>query len=253
MVGADCLVLLSDVDGLYTADPNKDPGAEFLDRVLHITPQIEAMAGRSISGVGSGGMTTKLLAAKIAVSAGCHLCIAAGAHRHPLRRIEEGADCTWFVPTATPAAARKQWIAGTLRPAGAIAIDAGALQALQAGKSLLPAGVTRALGRFDRGDTVSVLGPDGTEVARGIIAYSDADAARIMGRKSSEIESILGFRGRDEMIHRDDLVILQSESAQQVGSRRAGRAHFRGRSRRAHAGPGSGGACGGRAARRGDE
>ena len=219
MVGADCVVLLSDVDGLYTADPNKDPGAEFLDRVLHITPQIEAMAGRSISAVGSGGMTTKLLAAKIAVSAGCHLCIAAGHPRHPLRRVEEGARCTWFVPSATPIAARKQWIAGTLRPAGAIAIDAGALQALQAGKSLLPAGVTRALGRFDRGDTVSVLGPDGTEVARGIIAYSDADAARIMGRKSSEIESILGFRGRDEMIHRDDLVILHGESVQHAGSR----------------------------------
>ena len=211
MAGADCLVLLSDVDGLYTADPNKDPGAEFIERVLNVTPQIEAMAGRSASAVGSGGMTTKILAAKIAVSAGCHMCIAAGSHRHPVRRIEEGARCTWFMPAATPVAARKQWIAGTLKPAGALAIDAGALRALHEGKSLLPAGVVRALGRFERGDTVSVISPEGTEVARGIVAYSDMDAAKIMGRKSTEIESILGFRGRDEMIHRGDLVLLHPE------------------------------------------
>ena len=211
MTGADCLVLLSDVDGLYTADPNKDPGAQFVERVLQVTPEIEAMAGRSASAVGSGGMTTKLMAAKIAVAAGCHMCIAAGQPRHPVRRIEEGARCTWFVPSATPVAARKQWIAGTLRPAGAIAIDAGAHRALLEGKSLLPAGVIRTVGRFERGDTVSIVAIDGTEVARGITAYSDSDAARIMGRKSSEIESILGFRGRDEMIHRDDLVILRSD------------------------------------------
>ena len=209
MTAADCLVLLSDVDGLYTADPHKDPAAEFIDRVLRVSPEIEAMAGRSASETGSGGMATKLLAAKIAVSAGCHMCIAAGHHRHPVRRIEEGARCTWFVPSASPIAARKQWIAGTLRPAGAIAIDAGALRALEEGKSLLPAGVIGAVGRFDRGDTVSVIAADGIEIARGIVAYSDADAARIMGRRSSEIESILGFRGRDEMIHRDDLVILR--------------------------------------------
>ncbi|HYB32773.1 MAG TPA: glutamate 5-kinase [Steroidobacteraceae bacterium] len=209
MTGADCLVLLSDVDGLYSADPNKERSARFIHEVRQITPEIEAMAGRSLSQVGSGGMTAKIVAAKIAVSAGCHMCIAAGAQRHPLRRIEEGADCTWFVPTATPAAARKQWIAGTLRPLGAITIDAGALRALLEGRSLLPAGVTAARGRFDRGDTVSVLATDGAEVARGIIAYSDADAARIMGRKSSEIAALLGFRGRDEMIHRDDLVLLR--------------------------------------------
>ncbi len=211
MTGADCLVLLSDVEGLYTADPHKDAGAELIDRVMRVTPEIEAMAGRSASDVGSGGMATKIMAAKIAIAAGCHMCIAAGHHRHPVRRIEEGGRCTWFVPGASPVAARKQWIAGTLRPAGAIAIDAGALHALREGKSLLPAGVVRALGRFDRGDTVSVIAPDGKEFARGIIAYSDADAARIMGRKSSEIEGILGYRGRDEMIHRDDLVILQTE------------------------------------------
>jgi glutamate 5-kinase len=213
MACADCLVLLSDVDGLYSADPNKEPLARFIHEVRQITPEIEAMAGRTASRLGSGGMSAKIAAARIAVAAGCHMCIAAGAHRYPLQRIEEGADCTWFVPTATPAGARKQWIAGTLRPAGAITIDAGAWRALLEGKSLLPAGVTGARGRFDRGDTVSVLSAEGVEIARGIVAYSDADAARIMGRKSSEIAELLGFRGRDEMIHRDDLVLLRPEGA----------------------------------------
>jgi len=211
MTGADCLVLLSDVAGLYSADPNRDPNARLIREVRQLTPEIEAMGGRSASRLGSGGMAAKIAAARIALAAGCHMCIAAGAPRHPLRRIEEGAECTWFIPTATPAAARKQWIAGTLRPAGAITIDAGALRALLEGRSLLPAGVTGTRGRFDRGDTVSVLASDGSEVARGIIAYSDGDAARIMGRKSSEIAELLGFRGRDEMIHRDDLVLLRPE------------------------------------------
>jgi glutamate 5-kinase len=210
MSGADCLLLLSDVEGLYSADPNRDPAARLIREVRHITPEIEAMAGRSTSQLGSGGMSAKIVAARIAMAAGCHLCIAAGAHQHPLRRIEEGADCTWFVPTATPAAARKQWIAGTLRPAGALTIDAGALRALLEGRSLLPAGVTGTRGRFERGDTVSVVSAEGAEVARGIIAYSDADAARIMGRRSAEIAQLLGFRGRDEMIHRDNLVLLRS-------------------------------------------
>jgi glutamate 5-kinase len=210
MAGAECLVLLSDVDGLYSADPNKEPAARFIHEVRHITPEIEAMAGRPASQLGSGGMAAKIMAARIAVAAGCHLCIAAGAHRYPLRRIEAGADCTWFVPTATPAAARKQWIAGTLRPAGAVTIDGGAWRALLEGASLLPAGVTGARGRFDRGDTVSVLNSDGAEVARGLVAYSDADAARIMGRQSGEIADLVGFRGRDEMIHRDDLVLMQA-------------------------------------------
>jgi glutamate 5-kinase len=156
-------------------------------------------------------MATKILAAKIAVAAGCHMCIAAGHHPHPVRRLEEGGRCTWFVPSETPVAARKQWIAGTLRPAGALSIDAGALKALHAGKSLLPAGVVRLSGRFDRGDTVSILAPDGAEMARGICAYSDADVARIMGRKSAEIESILGYRSGDALVHRDDLVIMRKD------------------------------------------
>src|SRR5277367_4104532 len=209
MAGADCLILLSDIDGLYTANPHEDPDADFISRVLEITPAIEAMAGGAGS-MGSGGMQTKIAAAKIAVGAGCHLCIAKGAFQHPLQRIEEGARCTWFVPSGTPVAMRKQWIAGTLRPAGAIVVDEGAVRALMGGKSLLPAGVTRAVGRFDRGDTVSILGPDGSEVARGICAYSDSDAARIIGRRSADIETVLGFRGRDEIVHRDDLVLIKA-------------------------------------------
>jgi glutamate 5-kinase len=210
MVGADCLVLLSDIDGLYTANPTEDPDAEFIARVLEITPAIEAMAGGARTNMGSGGMQTKIAAAKIAMGAGCYLCIAKGANPHPLQRIEEGARCTWFIPSSTPVATRKQWIAGTLRPAGAIVVDDGAVRALMSGKSLLPAGVTRAVGRFDRGDTVSIIGPDGSEVARGICAYSDGDAARIIGRKSADIESVLGFRGRDEIVHRDDLVVIKA-------------------------------------------
>lgn len=211
MASADCLVLLSDVDGLYTADPNRDPQARFIERVSHITPEIISMGGRSNSDVGSGGMATKIAAARIAVSAGCHMCIASGHQRHPIRRIESGARCTWFMPSSTPLAARKRWIAGTLKPAGAVHIDAGAMRALRSGKSLLPAGVTGTLGRFESGDTVSVLAADGVEVARGVIAYSDSDAARIMGHRSNQIEAVLGFRGREELIHRDDLVILQHE------------------------------------------
>jgi glutamate 5-kinase len=209
MVGADCLVLLSDIDGLYTANPSETPDAQFISRVLEITPAIEAMAGGRGSEMGTGGMHTKIAAAKIAVGAGCHLCIAKGAVERPLHHIESGARCTWFVPSSTPLATRKQWIAGTLKPAGAICVDAGAVRALLGGKSLLPAGVTRALGRFERGDTVSILAPDGTEVARGICAYSDGDAARIIGRQSADIEQLLGFRGRDEIVHRDDLVLMR--------------------------------------------
>jgi glutamate 5-kinase len=207
MVSADCVVLLSDIDGLYTADPNKDPGARFIPLVREITPDIEAMAGDSASEVGRGGMATKVIAARIAVAAGCHFCIAAGAPRHPVRRIEQGGRCTWFRPAATPVAARKQWIAGTLRPAGELRIDEGAARALRSGKSLLPAGVTATSGRFERGDTVSVCTADGREMARGIVAYGDAEAARIIGRRSADIESLLGYAGRDELIHRDDLVL----------------------------------------------
>ena len=208
MVSADCLVLLSDVDGLYTADPTRDEDAQFIPEVPRITPAIEAMAGGSASDFGSGGMATKVMAAKIAVAAGCHLCIAAGREVHPLRRIESGARCTWFISEATPVTVRKQWIAGMLKPAGEIAVDDGAARALRDGKSLLPAGVTQVKGRFDRGDAVVVRDPAGLEIARGLAAYSSRDAERIRGRRSSELEGLLGFRGRDEMIHRDDLVLV---------------------------------------------
>jgi glutamate 5-kinase len=220
MASADCLVLLSDVDGLYSADPHRDPNARFIQSVARITPEIEAMAGGSASSMGSGGMSTKIVAAKIAVSAGCHMCIAAGSPRHPLRQIERGARCSWFVPASTPLASRKQWIAGTLRPAGAVRIDEGALRALRGGKSLLPAGVTGTVGRFESGDTVSVLSSQGVEIARGIAAYSEGDSARIMGRRSTEIETVLGFRGREELIHRDDLVILQHDDDPPPGESR---------------------------------
>ena len=207
MLSADCLVLLSDVDGLYSTDPARDPAARFVPEVLRITPEIEAMAGGAGSGVGSGGMGTKLAAGKIALSAGCHMCVASGRDAHPLRRIESGARCTWFIAEATPLTVRKQWIAGSLQPVGELQVDEGAVRALRDGRSLLPAGVSRVTGRFDRGDAVVVRGPDGVEIARGLAAYSSSDAERIRGRRSQELESLLGFRGRDEMIHRDDLVL----------------------------------------------
>lgn len=207
MMSADCLVLLSDVDGLYTADPTRDPSATFIAEIPRITPEIERMGGGAASAVGSGGMATKIAAAKIAVTAGCHMCVAAGREMHPLRRLEQGARCSWFYPAATPATVRKQWIAGTLKAAGEIYVDAGAAAALRSGKSLLPAGVTRVSGRFERGDALIVRDAEGLEIARGLSAYSSEDAERLAGRKSAEIEALLGFRGRDELIHRDDLVI----------------------------------------------
>jgi len=213
MTSADCLLLLSDVSGLYTADPNLDPAARLIPEVREISPEIEAMGGGSASAVGSGGMATKIAAAKIATTAGCAMAIAAGAPLHPVRRLEEGAECSWFLPAQNPENARKQWIAGSLRPSGAVTIDAGALQALRSGKSLLPAGVVAVSGRFARGDTVSVLDRRGSEIARGLIAYSDRDAVRIVGKRSADIEALLGFRGRDELIHRDDLVMMRTELA----------------------------------------
>ena len=207
MIGADTLVLLSNVDGLYTADPLTDKDARLIPEVHDVTPEIEALAGAVATGYGSGGMVTKLAAAKIALGAGCRMVIADGSALHPLKRIEDGTPCTWFLPSATPRTARKRWIAGTLRPAGTITVDDGALRALEKGKSLLPAGVIAAEGDFQRGDAVVVKDPGGREVARGLTAYSAADARRIMGHKSGEIEGLLGYRGRDEMIHRDDLVL----------------------------------------------
>jgi glutamate 5-kinase len=207
MIGADALVLLSDIDGLYTADPKLDAAAQHVPEVAELSPAVEAMAGEALPGYSSGGMVTKLVAARIAVGAGCRMAIADGQRMHPLAAIAEGARCTWFLPTATPRTARKKWIAGSLAPVGSLTVDDGALKALAAGKSLLPAGVAGIEGEFDRGDAVRVLDRNGREVARGLSAYSAADARRIMGHKSREIEARLGYRGRDEMIHRDDLVV----------------------------------------------
>ncbi len=207
MIGADTLVLLSDVDGLYERDPRVDPAAPHVPEVARVTPEIEAMAGAAGSFDASGGMETKLAAARIATAAGCRMAIAAGGAAHPLAAIEAGARCTWFRPSGTPRSARKNWIAGALGPAGAVRIDAGAARALAEGRSLLPAGVTGVEGAFERGDPIAVRDADGREVARGLAAYGSGDAARIRGRKSREIEAILGYRGRDELIHRDDLVL----------------------------------------------
>jgi len=207
MMGADRLVLLSDVDGLYTADPSRDPAAAHIAEVSAITPEIEAMAGGSVSGFGRGGMTSKLIAAKIAMGAGCDVILAKGETLHPLSILSGGARRTLFKASVTPAAARKLWIAGVLRPEGALVIDDGAVRALKEGKSLLPAGIRQIDGRFERGDAVVVKDRDGREVARGLAAYNASDAERIAGKRTVEIEAILGYRGRDEMIHRDDLIL----------------------------------------------
>ena len=207
MMNADLLVLLSDIDGLYSADPRLDPGATFVPEVPKITPEIEAMAGTAPPGHSSGGMVTKLAAARIAVAAGCRMVIADGRAMHPLAAIDAGARATWFLSQVAPLTARKRYIAGSLNPAGSLVLDNGARRALAHGKSLLPAGVTAVEGDFRRGDAVVVRALDGAEVARGLTAYSAADARRIIGHKSREIEAILGYRGREELIHRDDLVL----------------------------------------------
>jgi len=207
MMGADRLVLLSDVDGLYTADPSRDAAAKHIGEVAVITAQIEAMAGDSVSGFGRGGMTSKLIAAKIAMGAGCDVILAKGESLNPLNAIADGGRHTLFRASLSPAAARKRWIAGVLRPEGALMIDDGAVRALKEGKSLLPAGIRQVDGRFERGDAVAVKDREGQEIGRGLAAYNASDAERIAGKRTVEIEAILGYRGRDEMIHRDDLVL----------------------------------------------
>jgi glutamate 5-kinase len=210
MMSADCVLFLSDVDGLYSAPPGQDPKAEFVDVIPEITPAIEAMAGDTGTELSRGGMVTKIEAAKIAVAAGTHLVIASGKEMNPVAKLAEGRRCTWFLAHTNPVAARKRWIAGALEPAGAVLVDAGAAAALGKGKSLLPAGVTGIEGRFDRGDAVVIRGPEGDEIGRGLSAYNHEDAARIIGHKSSEISRILGYRGRTALIHRDDMALKQN-------------------------------------------
>ncbi|MGQ9370983.1 glutamate 5-kinase [Azospirillum sp. ST 5-10] len=212
MISADTLVLLSDIDGLYTADPRKDPDAAHIPVVRELTPAIEGMAGEPPPGYSSGGMVTKIAAARIAMSGGCRMVIAKGQRMNPLAALESppeqgGAPCTWFLPAAEPRTARKAWIAGHLAPHGVLVVDAGAVRALRQGSSLLPAGVAEVQGDFERGDLVTVRDADGAEIARGLCAYGAEDARRIVRRRSADIEAILGYRGRDEMIHRDDLVM----------------------------------------------
>jgi glutamate 5-kinase len=207
MISADALILFSDIDGLYTADPRIDPAACHLPLVREITPEILAMAGDAPPGYSSGGMVTKLEAARVAVAAGCAMAIAAGTAPHPLSAVLKGARCTWFVPGEQPLTARKRWIAGSLKPVGSLIVDDGAAAALARGKSLLPAGVVAAEGAFERGDAVLITRRDGTILGRGLSAYGGADARRILGHKSREIETLLGYRGRGEMVHRDDLVL----------------------------------------------
>jgi glutamate 5-kinase len=210
MIGADLLVLLSDVDGLYTADPRKDPAARRIAVIADLTPEIEAMAGGSNAeaGVGTGGMATKLTAARIAQGAGCATLITLGRRPAPLQAVEDGAASTLIEPSLSPSAAYKQWIAGSLAPQGALTVDAGAVTALKAGKSLLPAGVRRVEGRFGKGDAVLVLDPAGREVARGLSRYDAAEAERIMGLRSDAIEGLLGYTEGPTLIHADDMALV---------------------------------------------
>ncbi|MBN9516461.1 MAG: glutamate 5-kinase [Alphaproteobacteria bacterium] len=208
MISADTLVLLSDIDGLYTGDPRSDASAKFIPEIREITPEIESMAGAAASVLSNGGMVTKLMAGRIAMAAGCRMAIADGRKVGALGALIDGtARCSWFLPEGSPLSARKKWIKGSLKTSGSLVVDDGAVRALSSGKSLLPAGVTAIDGEFKRGDVVDVKDRVGRVLARGLVAYAAEDARRIAGRKSVEIEKLLGFRGRDEMVHRDDLVV----------------------------------------------
>ncbi len=206
MVGADVLVLLSDIAGLYSADPRLNPTAEFLPDVAEITPAIEAMAGGAGSDTASGGMRTKIMAAKVVMHAGCAMVITKGRASRPIQALLNGADATWFAAAIAPGVARKRWISG-MKPNGRILLDAGAARALMQGKSLLPAGVLAVEGTFDRGEAVEILGPDEAVIARALAGYSADDARVIMGCQSHEIATRLGNAGRAVMVHRDDMAI----------------------------------------------
>lgn len=208
MCSADCLVLLSDVDGLYESDPTTSPDAAFISTVHDITPEIESRAGDSGTDYGSGGMITKIAAAKICMPAGCATVITNGHRPKPLAAIEEDAPCTWFLPATTPQIARKRWIAGSLVPSGVLLIDSGAENSLANGKSLLPVGIVAVEGQFERGDAVIVKNQQGKDLARGLVAYSSNEVSLIKGKRSADTEAALGYRGRDEVIHRDNLVLI---------------------------------------------
>ena len=207
MASADLLVLLSDIDGLYDAPPDTVKTAKHIPRVDRITAEIEAMAGAAGSELSRGGMQTKIEAAKIATGAGTWMVIASGRVEHPLRAVGDGARCTWFSAVENPVTARKKWIGGSLEPKGTLTIDAGAVAALRRGNSLLPVGVVKVEGSFARGDAVIIRGPDGAEIGRGLCAYDAEDAQKVIGQASADIAAIVGFSGRAEIVHRDNMVI----------------------------------------------
>ncbi len=211
MMSADCLLLLSDVKGLYEQDPRDNPDSALLRRIDAITPAIANMAGEA-GHLGSGGMVTKIDAARIAVESGCDMVLASGVDDHPIKTVLEGGECSHFVATVSPVTQRKQWIAGSLQICGRIAIDEGAVGALLGGGSLLPVGVVDIEGNFARGDAVSVSSRSGHEIARGLSAYTANDARRIAGLRSRDLSAALGFNGPDELIHRDDLVLASAKS-----------------------------------------
>ena len=208
MVSADLLILLSNINGLYTADPSQDKAAKLVPTVTEITHEIEAMASNTVTSDSSGGMPTKLAAAKQCLGAGCRMIICEGRGMSPLESLENGGDCTWFIPSGNPQTARKRWISGSLQSLGSVIVDDGAVAALERGRSLLPAGILRIEGTFQRGDAITIIKKDGSQFGRGLIAYSSEDANQIIGHKTGEIEDLLGYRGRDEIIHRDDLVVF---------------------------------------------
>ena len=212
LVMADALILLSDVDGLYTQDPATTESAEHIPQVSAVDDSVLAMAGETKSDIGSGGMATKVRAAAIATHAGCSTIVASGAGKRPIAALEDGARCTVFVAEGTPAAARKQWLAGVLEVGGAVQVDSGAAAALREGGSLLPVGITKVSGTFNRGDVVRIKDPEGNELGRGLAEYPVDEASRIAGCKSDAIESLLGYRGRAVMIHRDELVLFGDDS-----------------------------------------
>ncbi|TLP54989.1 glutamate 5-kinase [Parasedimentitalea maritima] len=205
-VGADCLILLSDVDGFYSANPSLDSSATRYELIDKITPEIEAMAGDGVSGLSKGGMITKLLAAKVSTAAGCAMVITEGFHHNPLKRLCNGGDSTWFSAQTDPQAARKRWIAA-MKPRGEITVDHGADRALKSGKSLLPAGITHVEGTFGRGEPLAIVSPEGHKLGQGLSRYTDTETRAIIGCQTHQIEAILGYSGRAALIHRDDMAL----------------------------------------------
>ena len=208
VTSSDCLILLSNINGLYSSDPKNNDKIKLISEITEINEEIENMVGDSVSELGKGGMKTKISAAKTAMAAGCHMAITNGTINNPIKALFKKRPCTWFRPARTPLASRKQWIVGTMKPIGTIVIDEGALIALKKGSSLLPAGIIRVSGDFSRGDVVTVLSEENEKIGLGLAGYSSNDTNKIMGHKSNEIAKILNYSFREEFIHKDDLVLI---------------------------------------------